>query len=100
MAESTYSRKLDAMGRIMIPVRLRDQLGLITGREYSFEVRQIDGRNYICIDCGLNTELEEAMKLVQNAGLKVVRTVIANGLEKEAHGKVIDEKQKNWNEKN
>nr|DAM21676.1 MAG TPA: MraZ protein [Caudoviricetes sp.]DAR80245.1 MAG TPA: MraZ protein [Caudoviricetes sp.]DAV01730.1 MAG TPA: MraZ protein [Caudoviricetes sp.] len=39
MAESTYSRKLDAMGRIMIPVRLRDQLGLITGREYSFEVR-------------------------------------------------------------
>lgn len=74
MAESTYSRKLDAMGRIMIPVRLRDQLGLITGREYSFEVRQIDGHNYICIDCGLNTELEEAMKLVQNAGLKVVKT--------------------------
>ena len=67
MAESTYSRKLDAMGRIMIPVRLRDQLGLITGREYSFEVR------YICIDCGLNTELEEAMKLVQNAGLKIVQ---------------------------
>ena len=74
MAESTYSRKLDAMGRIMIPVRLRDQLGLITGREYSFEVRWIDGRNYICIDCGLNTELEKAMKLVQNAGLKVVKT--------------------------
>lgn len=74
MAESTYSRKLDAMGRIMIPVRLRDQLGLITGKEYSFEVRQIDGRNYICIDCGLNTELKEAMKLVQNAGLKVVKT--------------------------
>ena len=74
MAESTYSRKLDAMGRIMIPVRLRDQLGLITGPTYSFEVRQIDGRNYICIDCGLNTELEEAMKLVQNAGLKVVKT--------------------------
>ena len=74
MAESTYSIKLYAMGRIMIPVGLRDQLGLITGREYSFEVRQIDGRNYICIDCGLNTELEEAMKLVQNAGLKVVKT--------------------------
>ena len=73
MAESTYSRKLDAMGRIMIPVRLRDQLGLITGREYSFEVRQIDGHNYICSDCGLNTELEEAMKLVQNAGLKVIQ---------------------------
>lgn len=73
MAESTYSRKLDAMGRIMIPVRLRDQLGLMVGREYTFEIRQINGRNYICIDCGMNTELEEAMKLVQNAGLKVVQ---------------------------
>ena len=73
MAESTYSRKLDASGRIMIPIRLRDQLGLVVGREYTFEIRQINGRNYICIDCGMNTELEEAMKLVQNAGLKVVQ---------------------------
>lgn len=30
---------------------------------------------------------------------EAVRTVITNGLEKEAHGKVIDEKWKNWNEK-
>lgn len=73
MAESTYSRKLDAMGRIMIPVRLRDQLGLVPGREYTFEVRTFNDRNYICIDCGLNTELEEAMKLVKRAGLKVVQ---------------------------
>lgn len=73
MAESTYSRKLDAMGRIMIPVRLRDQLGLVPGREYTFEVRTFNDRNYICIDCGLNTELEEAMKLVKRAGLKIVQ---------------------------
>ena len=31
---------------------------------------------------------------------EAVRTVIANGLEKEAHGKVIDEKWKKWDEKN
>lgn len=30
---------------------------------------------------------------------EAVRTVIANGLKKEAHGKVIDEKWKKWNEK-
>ena len=30
---------------------------------------------------------------------EAVRTVIANGLEKEAHGKVIDEKWKKWDEK-
>ncbi len=57
----------------MIPVRLRDQLGLVTGREYQFMIRQIDGRNYICIDCGLNTELEEALELVRKAGMKVVQ---------------------------
>lgn len=30
---------------------------------------------------------------------EAARTVIANGLEKEAHGKVIDEKWKKWDEK-
>lgn len=31
--------------------------------------------------------------------MRAVRTVIANGLEKEAHGKIIDEKWKKWDEK-
>lgn len=33
-----------------------------------------DGRRFICIDCGSveNTSLEEAMKIVQANGLKVV----------------------------
>lgn len=60
------------MGRIMIPIRLREQLGLVIGREYSFEVRQIDGRNYICIDCGGSDELERAKEIVRQAGLKIV----------------------------
>lgn len=30
---------------------------------------------------------------------EAVRTVIANGLKKEAHDKIIDEKWKKWNEK-
>lgn len=30
---------------------------------------------------------------------EAVRTVITNGLEKEVHGKVIDEKWKKWDEK-
>lgn len=74
MAETTFSRKLDSSGRIMIPVRLRDQMGLIPGREYYFSVMEKDGRRFICIDCGSveNTSLEEAMKIVQANGLKVV----------------------------
>lgn len=74
MAETTFSRKLDSSGRIMIPVRLRDQMGLITGKEYYFTTMEKDGRRFICIDCGSveNTSLEEAMKIIQANGLKVV----------------------------
>lgn len=58
----------------MIPVRLRDQMGLIPGREYYFSVMEKDGRRFICIDCGSveNTSLEEAMKIVQANGLKII----------------------------
>lgn len=71
MAESTYSRKLDSMGRIMIPIKLREQLNLIPGREYYFEVRHMDGRNYICIDCGETDALQKAVEFVKLSGLEV-----------------------------
>lgn len=72
MAESTFSRKLDGSGRIMIPVKLREQLGLVSGREYYFSVMEKDGRRYLCIDCG-SDELTEAMRLVQSKGMKIVK---------------------------
>lgn len=76
MAETSFSRKLDTSGRIMIPVKLREQMGLVTGREYSFCTMEKDGRRYICIDCGSITDgvnLEEAMRVIQANGLKVVQ---------------------------
>ncbi len=36
----------------MIPVKLRERVGLVPGNEYSFELFQINGHNYVCIDCG------------------------------------------------
>lgn len=75
MAESTFSRKLDSSGRIMIPVKLREQVGLVVGEEYSFSVLEKDNRRFICIDCGPITNgpsLEEAINIVQTSGLKVV----------------------------
>lgn len=49
-------------------------MGLIPGREYYFSVMEKDGRRFICIDCGSveNTSLEEAMKIVQANGLKII----------------------------
>lgn len=74
MAETTFSRKLDSSGRIMIPVRIREQVGLVSGKEYYFSIKEENGRRYVCIDCGsVDSELEKAMQIVQENGFKVVQ---------------------------
>ena len=60
---TTYTRKLDSTGRIMIPVRLRDQAGMSTGQDYDFEYMEKDGYKYI----------EEAMQLLRKHGYKFVK---------------------------
>lgn len=58
----------------MIPSKLREQMGMEAGREYSFLVHFENGRKFICIDCGDHeTELERAMKIVQASGMKIVQ---------------------------
>lgn len=60
----------------MIPSRLREEMGMVPGLEYSFSILTKDGRNYICIDCGTpetKTSLEEAMRIVQESGMKIVQ---------------------------
>lgn len=72
MNKTTYARKLDSMGRIMLPSKLREEMGLIPGETYEFFTHTEGGRNYICIDCGSNSKLDAAIKLVQEHGMKVV----------------------------
>lgn len=49
-------------------------MSLVTGKEYYFSTMEKDGRRYICIDCGSvdDASLEEAMKIIQSRGLKVI----------------------------
>lgn len=48
-------------------------MGLVSGQEYYFTTMVKDGRKYICIDCGsVDSSLEEAMKIIQANGLKIV----------------------------
>lgn len=64
------------MGRIMIPVKLRDKMGLVTGQEYDFITLEKDGRSYICIDCGPAQrvrDIEEAIRIIKANGMKVIR---------------------------
>ncbi len=75
MKETGYNRKLDTSGRIMIPSRLRDQLGLIPGQEYYFFTHEENGHHFICIDVGTTSEmtLEQAKQILQQNGLKIVQ---------------------------
>ena len=51
-------------------------MGLVSGQEYYFTTMVKDGRKYICIDCGSvdNTSLEEAMRIIQANGMKIVES--------------------------
>ena len=43
----------------MLPIRLREQLGFISGREYSFYLYEKNGEKYLCIKCPNNKEIDE-----------------------------------------
>lgn len=74
MESTGYSRKLDSTGRLVIPTKLREQMGLMVGQEYSFYTMEDDtGRKFICIECpGIDEKtLEEARRIVQKYGMKI-----------------------------
>ena len=76
MTHTQFSRKLDESGRIMIPVKLREQMQLKPKETYHFSTLEENGRKYICIDCGpiiSNSDLDKAMQIVQASGLKIVQ---------------------------
>ena len=73
MESTPFSRKLEANGRLLIPIKLREQMGLTAGREYYFFTHEQDGHRFICIDCGKTpeSELDKAMKLLEANGYKM-----------------------------
>lgn len=78
MKKTNYSRKLDTSGRLMIPIRLREEVGMTAGTEYTFYIHQEEGRQFICIDCGIpkppmqDISLDDALKVVRENGIKIV----------------------------
>lgn len=47
-------------------------MGLEVGQVYSFATCEHEGRKYICIDCGADTTLQDAMQIVEANGMKIV----------------------------
>lgn len=71
MQVTDYSRKMDSMGRLMIPVKLREQFNLPLLEEYPFYVHEENGDTYICIKCPHSEALEQAKELLRKHGYKV-----------------------------
>ena len=51
MEKTTYARKVDSMGRITIPIRLREEMGIEIGKNYEYFKFELDGKKYLCIKC-------------------------------------------------
>lgn len=49
LSPENTSRKLDNLGRIVIPKGLRTRLGISDGEELEFFTMQADGKNFICL---------------------------------------------------
>ena len=72
MTKTEYSRKIDNVGRLVIPTKLRLLLGIEPDKDYDFYVHEMEGKKYLCI-CTGDAELKKAVNKVRSAGLKVGR---------------------------
>ena len=51
MEKTKYARKVDSMGRITIPIRLREETGIKIGEIYEYSILKENGNVYLCIEC-------------------------------------------------
>ena len=73
MFETQYARRLDSTGRLVIPSKLREEVGLISGETYTFFTHEENGKVYLCIECPkVETELDKAIKILEKNGLKAI----------------------------
>jgi bifunctional DNA-binding transcriptional regulator/antitoxin component of YhaV-PrlF toxin-antitoxin module len=70
MKKTQYARRLDTMGRLVIPARLREELNLAIGETFEFFWHEENGKTYLCIECPeRETELEKALRVLEENGL-------------------------------
>lgn len=74
MEDLNCTRKIDSMGRITIPIRLREQFGFEIGQEYSFCMHtDPTGAKYLCLRCpqSESSEIKDAINLLEELGYEV-----------------------------
>ena len=72
MTNTNLMRRVDSLGRLVIPIKLREKLGLETGIEGNFFTHEDNGKTYLCIECPeQETDLQKALKIIEKNGLKI-----------------------------
>ena len=72
MVETEYSRRLDSSGRLVIPSKLREELCIEVGDEFTFYIEELNGKTYLCIECfRKESEIEKAKRILREAGYQV-----------------------------
>lgn len=70
MKETQYARKIDSTGRLVLPVKLREELGIREGDLLQFWTHEQNGRKYLCLEVPSDeTEVERAMRVLREAGI-------------------------------
>lgn len=76
MKSTNYARRLDPQGRIVIPSKLREEVGMAIGECYTFYIEERNGHTFLCIDCGAELdEVEAAKQLLTTMGYEVLQRV-------------------------
>ena len=72
MQETGFGRKLDSLGRLVLPKKLREQMNLVEGQTYQFFTHKIGNKMYLCIECpGNQDEIDLAIELLKKNGIKI-----------------------------
>ena len=72
MEKTSYNRKMDASGRLIVPSTLREQLNMKPGDIYDFYLHEFEGDTYLCVCCtGLIDPVEQAKRVLREAGIDI-----------------------------
>ena len=69
----SLSRKLDSLGRLVIPKSLRDRMGFTEGEELYFYTAEENGKKWICVtnNAAEDNEFAAAARVLEELGLEV-----------------------------
>ena len=73
MEKTNDASKIDSIGRMTIPIRVREELGLEIGEIDDYYTTMVEGKKFLCIEClgPSQTEIEKAKEILKSAGLTI-----------------------------